>query len=50
MMPIYNITYLDKYEQTHNLEVPAADPESAIVALEEGLNEQIVVKKIEIMD
>lgn len=48
-MTTYRITYLDKYQQPHTIDVPADDPESAIQALETGLNEQINVKKIEIL-
>jgi hypothetical protein len=49
-MTTYRITYLDKYQQSHTTDVPADDPESAIEALEAGLHEQVVVKKIEILD
>lgn len=49
-MNTYIITYLDKYQQTHTAEVPADDVEAAIDALEEGLNEQIEVTKIDILD
>jgi len=50
MMTIYRITYLDKYSQKHVIEIPAVDVEAAIDAVEEGLNEQIDVKKIEILE
>ena len=50
MNDIFRITYLDKYEQSHTVDVPAPDVESAIEALEEGLNEQVQVKKIEILE
>ena len=49
-MNIYSITYLDKYKQSHQIDVPADDPESAIEAIEDGLDEQIEVKKIEILE
>jgi hypothetical protein len=49
-MNTFIITYLDKYEQVHTTEVPADDVEAAVEALEEGLDEQIRVKKIEIVD
>jgi len=49
-MNYYRITYLDKYEKPHTVDLPADAPESAIEFLEEGLNEQITVKKIEILD
>jgi hypothetical protein len=49
-MTIYRITYLDKYEQSHVVDLPAPDVETAINALEEGLQEQIRVQKIDILD
>lgn len=49
-MTIYRITYYDKYRGLHSVDIPADDPESAIEALEAGLNEQIEVKTIEILD
>lgn len=49
-MTIYRIKYLDKYEQSHVVDLPADDVESAIKALEEGLNERITVEKIDILD
>ena len=50
MMIVYEITYLDRYQQTHTAEVPADNVQAAIEALEEGLNEQIEVTKIDILD
>lgn len=49
-MTTYRITYLDKYQQPHTIELPADDPEAAITAIETGLGEQIVVTKIDILD
>lgn len=49
-MTVYRITYYDKFRSTHTVDVPADDVQSAIDALEEGLNERIEVKKIEILD
>lgn len=49
-MPTYQITYLDKYQQSHTIELPADTPEAAITALEDGLNEQVEVTKIDILD
>lgn len=49
-MPTYQITYLDKYQQSHTVDVPADDVQSAITALEDGLNEQVEVTKIDILD
>lgn len=46
----YQITYLDKYQQSHTTEIPADNPEAAIEFLEENLNEQIEVTKIYILD
>lgn len=47
---IYKITYLDKYEQPHTVEMPAPNVEYAIAALEDGLHEEVEVSKIEIVD
>ena len=49
-MDIYKITYLDKYQQPHTVELPANDIHAAIDNLEELLNEQITVDSIEILD
>jgi len=49
-MTTYRITYLDKYQQSHTIDVPAYDEQAAITALEDGLNEQVEVTKIEILD
>lgn len=49
-MNTYRITYYDKYRQTHTADVPADDVQSAITALEDGLNEQVEVKKIDILE
>lgn len=49
-MTTYRITYYDKHQQTHTVDVPAEDTEAAIKFLEDQLNEQVEVKKIEILD
>ena len=49
-MTIYRITYLDKYERKHVVELPADDTESAITNLEDLLEEEVEVKKIEILE
>jgi len=49
-MTIYRITYWDKHQQGHTVDIPANDAEAAIEFLEKELKEQVTVKRIVILD
>jgi hypothetical protein len=49
-MTIFRITYLDKYDGEHTVELPAETEESAIRTLEELLDERVTVKTIDELD